>query len=143
MIFRHQIRSLRRIQKSLRSPENRLFQRSSVKSLDKKFKFFIKQWVSVIALIRYFIAFHGPSKLNISEALSYTASSYTGLADARFLIGFKKIWDVWIHLVKTISCSVFWSNNSSYTNFDLHRFLSGSKNCASQGLTVNETISID
>ena len=93
------------------------------------------------------------------KALSYTVLSYTGLADAQFLIGFQ-----YRYVVKTISCSVFWwsgvgaecnghlsvenfgnqslvltlSNNSSYTNFDLHRFFSGSKNCASQGLTVNE-----
>ena len=40
-----------------------------------------------------------------SKASSYTALSYTGLADARFLIGSKIISDTRIYVVKTLRCT--------------------------------------
>ena len=43
---------------------------------------------------------------NYSKASSYTALSYTGLADAWFLIGCKTTWDTRIYVVKTLSCTV-------------------------------------
>ena len=42
-----------------------------------------------------------------SKALSLTASSNTGLANACFLIGFKTIWVTPIYVVKTLSCTAF------------------------------------
>ena len=42
-----------------------------------------------------------------SKALICTVFSCTGLADARFLIGSKKVWDTQIYLVKTLSYTFF------------------------------------
>ena len=47
------------------------------------------------------------SSLKYSKISSYTALNYTGLADARFLIGSKIMWDAGIYVVKTLSCMVF------------------------------------
>ena len=43
-----------------------------------------------------------------SKASRFTASSWTNLDNARFWIGSKKIWDAWIFVAKTLSCTVFW-----------------------------------
>ena len=49
-----------------------------------------------------------------SKALSYTVFSCTGLADAHFLIGSKKVWDTRIHVVKTLSYTFFWWSNDKW-----------------------------
>ena len=69
-----------------------------------------------------------------SKASRYTALSYTGLADAQFLIGSKYIWDTQIYVLQTLSCTFFDDfalallNNSSCSNFELHRFFLVPKN---------------
>ena len=63
----------------------------------------------------------------------YICSAYP-----RFIIGSKTIWDAWMYVLKTLSCTFFddfaislWSN-SSCTNFELHRFLWSQKTCISK-----------
>ena len=80
-----------------------------------------------------------------SKALICTVFSCKGLADARFLIGSKKVWDTQIYLVKTLSYTFFYLvaltlfSNSSCTNFELHKLFHSSKKRASQSLTVELT----
>ena len=74
-------------------------------------------------------------KHNCSKAPSYTASSNMGLADTRFLIGSKTIWDTRIYVVKTLKAAPFYDNfaltlliNFSCMNFELHGFFLVPKN---------------
>ena len=90
--------------------------------------------------------FHELIKWNrYSKASSYTALSYTGLGDARLLIGSKILWNTRIYVVKTLYCIFFpmilhlpYFSNSSYTNFELQKFFHSPQKRASQGLTVNK-----
>ena len=45
-----------------------------------------------------------------SKALRYTALSYSGFADAWFLIGSNILWGTLIHLVRKLSCTFFFIN---------------------------------
>ena len=69
-----------------------------------------------------------------SKALNYTSLSYTGLADAHFLIVSYKDWDKRIYAVKSLSYmfidtfAVTLLSNSSCTNFEVHEFFHSPKN---------------
>ena len=69
-----------------------------------------------------------------SKASRYTASSCTDLAGALFWIGFKNIWAEWIYVVKPWAARFFDDlafallSNSSFTNFELHKYFHSPKN---------------
>ena len=70
-----------------------------------------------------------------SKASRYTALSCTDLADARFWIGSKIIWDKRIYLVKArFSDHLAFTllSNKSCTNFELHEFFFPPKTCISR-----------
>ena len=74
-----------------------------------------------------------------SKASRYTALSCTDLADARFWIGSKIIWDKRIYLVKArFSDHLAFTllSNKSCTNFKLHKFFLSPQKRSSPGLTV-------
>ena len=112
MIFRHQIRFLRRIQKASEAIDSfknqvwKVWTKSSNSSSNN-------EWV---LLHYYFIAFHNQSKLNVIKVLSYIPSRALQmhgfqLASKKFEIGIR------IYVVKTVSCSVFWWSTQIFFRF--------------------------